>query len=497
MTPAELRRLVSGGESERVEFKRSTGQRTEAAKTVCAMLNGLGGFVVFGVSNRGELIGQQVGVKTLEDVAAELRRIEPPAFPDVETVNLKKENAAILLTVPGGGGPYTFDGRAYLRHGPTTRVMPRAEYERRLVERLHATRRWENEPVVEGVTVKDLDTEEIRITLDNAIRLGRLEPTGRRDLQSVLRGLELIRDGQLLNAAVALYGKSDRLKTIYPQMSLRLARFRGKDRLTDFADNRQYWGHAFALLRRAESFLMDHVPIAGRIIPGKMIREDKPWYPPRATREALANAFCHRDYVIPGGAVAVAVYDDHLEVTNPGVFHFGITPESLSKPHESRPWNPIIANVFYRAGVIERWGSGTLNIVDWCVENGNPAPTWKEEAGSVFVIFAPATLRGSPQVTGEVGREVTGEVTGEVVGQVTGEVLQLLRILTAPKTRAELQRALGLKGQANFRDRYLRPALDGDLIKMNIPDKPRSSKQRYRLTEKGRRVMTRLDEVSK
>ncbi|MBN2034964.1 MAG: hypothetical protein JW836_16990 [Deltaproteobacteria bacterium] len=367
--------------------------------------------------------------------------------------------------------------------------MPRSEYERRLVERLHTTRRWENEPVAEGVTVKDLDAEEIRITLDNAIRLGRLEPTDRRDLQSILRGLELIRDGRLLNAAVALYGKSDRLKTIYPQMSLRLARFRGKDRLADFADNRQYWGHAFALLRRAESFLMDHVPIAGRIIPGKMIREDKPWYPPRATREALANAFCHRDYVIPGGAVAVAVYDDHLEVTNPGVFHFGITPESLSKPHESGPWNPIIASVFYRAGVIERWGSGTLNIVDWCAENGNPEPTWKEEAGSVFVIFAPAKLEGTPQVTGEVGREVTGEVTGEVVGQVTGEVIQLLRILSVPKTRAELQRTLELKGQANFRDRYLRPALDKELIKMEIPDKPRSSKQKYRLTEKGRQFL--------
>lgn len=493
MTPAELRKLVSGGESERLEVKRSTGQRTEAAKTVCAMLNGLGGFVVFGVTNSGELMGQQVGVKTLEDVAAELRRIEPPAFPDVETINLKKGNAAVLLTVPGGGGPYTFDGRAYLRHGPTTRVMPRDEYERRLVERLHATRRWENEPVADGVSVKDLDAEEIRITLDNAIRLGRLEPTGRRDLQSILRGLELIRDGRLLNASVALYGKSDRLKTIYPQMGIRLARFRGKNRLANFADNRQYWGHAFALLRRAESFLMDHVPIAGRVIPGKMVREDKPWYPPRAAREALANAFCHRDYVIPGGAVAVALYDDHLEITNPGAFHFGITPENLSRPHESRPWNPIIASVFYRAGIIERWGSGTLNIVDWCAENGNPPPKWREEASSIFVTFAPAIPEVGPEVTGGV----TGEVTGEVAGQVTGEVIQLLRILTAPKTRAELQRDLGLKGQANFRDRYLKPALDNGLIEMTIPHKPRSSKQKYRFTEKGRRLLTQIVEDSK
>jgi ATP-dependent DNA helicase RecG len=119
----------------------------------------------------------------------------------------------------------------------------------------------------------------------------------------------------------------------------------------------------------------------------------------------LANAFCHRDYVIPGGAVAVALYDDHLEITNPGAFHFGITPEILSKPHESRPWNPIIASVFYRAGIIERWGSGTLNIIDWCAENGNPPPKWREEAGSVFVIFAPATPEAGPEVAGDVTRE--------------------------------------------------------------------------------------------
>ena len=71
--------------------------------------------------------------------------------------------------------PYTFDGHAYLRHGPTKVVMPRDQYEWRLVQRLHATRRWENEPVPDGVGIDDLDEAEIQITLDNAIRLGRLE----------------------------------------------------------------------------------------------------------------------------------------------------------------------------------------------------------------------------------------------------------------------------------------------------------------------------------
>jgi ATP-dependent DNA helicase RecG len=357
------------------------------------------------------------------------------------------------------------------------------------VDRLHATRRWENEPVADGVSIKDLDEEEIQITLDNAIRLGRLEGTDRRDPASVLRGLELIRGGKLLNAAVPLYGKSDQLRILYPQMGIRLARFRGRNRLANFADNRQYWGHAFALLRRTESFLMDHVPIAGRVVPGRIIRQDQPWYPPRATREALANALCHRDYTNAGGAVAVAMYDDHLEITNPGAFHFGITPEMLAKPHESKPWNPIIASVFYRAGVIERWGSGTLNIIDWCAENGNPPPMWTEEAGSVFVTFAPATLEGSP--------EVTGEVTGEVTREVTGEVRRLLSVCRGSMTRRELQNALALKSEENFRMLYLTPALDAGLVEMTIPDKPRSSKQKYRLTEEGRRFLAEIAEHAK
>lgn len=478
MNLRELSKLVIDGESERLEFKRSTGQRTEAAKTVCAMLNGLGGFVVFGVTDKGDLIGQQVSAKTLEDIAAELRKIEPPAFPNIETVNLDGDRVAIVLTVSGGGGPYTFDGRAYLRHGPTTIVMPRDEYERRLLERLHATRRWENEPVPDGVSINDLDAEEIQITLDNAIRLGRLETTDRRDTASILRGLELVCEGKLLNAAVVLYGKSDQLKTLYPQTSIRLARFRGKDRLADFADNRQYWGHAFALLRRAESFLIDHVPIAGRVVSGKMIREDQPWYPPRATREALANALCHRDYTTPGGAVAVAMYDDHLEITNPGALQFGITPEKLTKPHESKPWNPIIANVFYRVGIIERWGTGTLNIIDWCAENGNPAPNWQEQAGSVYVTFLPAALPDTPQVGTKLG--------------LSRDQVQIIHNLLKDRAITDLMELLGRANRTKFRDQILNPLIRAGLVEMTIPNKPRSSKQKYRLTEKGHQVVQSL-----
>ena len=479
MTLAELKRLVAKGESERVEFKRSTGTRNEATRTVCAMLNGMGGFVVFGVDDKGELLGQEIGQRTVEEVTNELARIEPPAFPEVEKVPFKEGRSFIVLRVPGGGGLFNYDGRYFLRVGPTTRPMPRHDYERRLMERLHATTRWENQPVPKGVTVADLDAEEIRTTLRNAIDLGRLTAPKSRDLKSILRGLELIHDGKLLNAAVALYGKSERLRVLYPQFSARLARFRGVNRLADFTDNRHYWGHAFDLLRRGEGFLLDHVPIAGRVVEGKMRREDRPAYPPRATREAIANAICHRDYTMAGGAIAVAMYDEHLEIVNPGGFHLGMEPAKLIVPHESKPWNPIIANVFYRAGVIERWGMGTLKILDWCKEFDCPLPEWKEQATSVYVTFKPAEWFEKQRATAQVTTEVTGQVTGQVAAR-------LLSVWGEPRRAEELQAIVGIKHRQTFRENYVNFFLAQGFIERTIPNKPQSRLQRYRLTEKGR-----------
>jgi ATP-dependent DNA helicase RecG len=217
-----------------------------------------------------------------------------------------------------------------------------------------------------------------------------------------------------------------------------------------------------------------------------MIREDQPWYPPRATREALANALCHRDYTIPGGAVAVAMYDDHLEITNPGDLHFGITPEKLTIPHESKPWNPVVANVFYRAGIIERWGAGTLNIIDWCLENANPAPIWQEQAGSVYVTFLPAVLPDTPEVKAHETLGAGG--TGTKLALSRHQV-EILHKCSEDSMLVDIMAITGRSDRTKFRHQVLNPLLEAGLIEMTIPDKPRSSKQKYRLTGKGQAVV--------
>lgn len=307
MTPDQVAALVAAGESETLEFKTTTGTRREAAKTVCAMLNQRGGYVLFGVTPDGGVVGQQVGGRTLEDVSAELQRIEPPAFPAVERVHVAAGREAIVFGVsPGATRPYVYQGAAYRRVGNTTLAMSQDEHNRMLFERMHGERRWENQPAT-GWSVDDLDANEIRLTVEEAIRRDRLEDPGTREPAALLRGLGLLRDEVLYWAAVVLFGKAERVEFEMPQCTLRVARFRGLDR-TEFLDNRQFYGNAFTLIRSAERFLRDTLPIAGRIEPDRFERIDEPLYPPLAVRESLANALCHRDYA-GGGSVGVAVYD--------------------------------------------------------------------------------------------------------------------------------------------------------------------------------------------
>jgi ATP-dependent DNA helicase RecG len=466
MNLSALKRLVAKGEGTQLEFKRSTGELREALQTVCAFLNGDGGTVLFGVRPDATIIGQEVSDQTLREMTQAMDGFEPPVRIETDRVQLPSGRDVLVFHVEGLSDtvPFTFEGRVYERIESTTRRMPQRRYEQLLLNRAHSRRRWENQGA-EGTTLQDIDRAEVFRVVDSARAAGRLvEPVGR-DLGRVLDRLSVRRGGRILRAAVVLFGT--RFLPDFPQCELRLARFRGIDK-TEFLDQQQLRATAFKLLEEALLFCQRHLPLPGRIDPGRLERVDRPLIPPDALREIVVNALIHRDYTIAGGAVSLAIFDDRVEIWSAGRLPLGITPDDLSREHDSIQRNPIIAEVFYRAGLIEKWGRGTNRVIAQCREAGIAPPEFREVAGSTVVTF-----------------RVQVGITTQVTPQVTPQVIALLKAARQPHSREELQRILGLKDRRHFQKTYIEALLAAGWLEMTIPDRPRSRLQRYRITAAG------------
>lgn len=433
MTIGALRRLIAAGEGPTLEFKRSTGELREGMEALCGMLNGMGrGQVLIGVSDSGEILGQAVMVKTLREIANASRRIEPAAEIVTTTVPVRASLSVLVVeAVARAQGPFTFEGRGYLRVGNTTQRMSHSEFDSRVVQRLESETPWDRW-IAPDWEIRDLDRNEVHRTIEDAVEAKRLTGVLGEKPEVVLRRLELVTDRGVTRAAAILFGKEG--GPGYPMGELRLARFRGLTK-DEFRDNRQFKGHAFALLQHAERFLDEHVPVASRFVAGQMRRIDTPLYPPLALREALVNALVHRDYSVDGGAVSVAIFDDRLEVWSTGTLPPGLTPEKLKGTHESIPRNRLIAEVFHRRGLIERWGRGTNKILAEAKKAGCPEPEFEEVAGAFVVRFKPAAI---PE------KKATGVELGVRAEKVVG-ILHRFGPLTAPAILKKLGESITLR----------------------------------------------------
>ena len=375
---------LDAGESVTQEFKTSTAKLKSIFETICAFLNTKGGTVFVGVKDDGRIVGQEISDQTNLEISNMVARLEPPASIHVEYIPLINKKSAIkLIAIPNPSlTPYVFDGRPYWRIGSSTRPMPQQQYQQLLLDKANMFRPWGAEDAAH-ITIQDLDEVEIIKALNESIKRGRTKATfAAQDPMLALQTLGLLRNGVLTNAAGVLFCKD--AESHFPQSLLKLARFKGRTKSQPL-DSKRIYGNAFVQLEETETFLMRHMSISSEFIPGKMAREDHPEYPPRAIREAMVNAICHRDYTIQGGAISFMMYEDRLEITSHGTLPRGISLDELKRTHESFPRNIKITHVMYKCGMIESVGSGTQEMVEECKEIGAPEPDYKEQ-GATFVV---------------------------------------------------------------------------------------------------------------
>lgn len=365
MEYSSIESLVEEGESETLEFKKSSASLKSAAETLCAFLNSGGGRVLIGVSNNKKIIGQHVTDQTKIMIANTLRKFEPTANIDVTPIKTAKNKHILLLTAHPDkrSMPYTFNGRAYEREQSSTTQMPQNKYQQLLLARNLNPSSWESQLAVD-FSLDKLDHQEIRNTFEDILRNRRLETSVESESTAdILKRLRLFENNQLTHAAVVLFAKE--IPANYMQCVIRMAKFRGIEK-GNFIDSKHVFGNAFQILRAAEMFITKHAVVASHFEKSNLARVDEPEYPFQATREALINAISHRDYASPGGSITLTLFDDRLEIANTGLLPAVITLTDLKKPHISHPRNPLITNVFFRRGFIEAMGIGTQEIFNAC-----------------------------------------------------------------------------------------------------------------------------------
>ena len=296
-------------------------------------------------------------------------------------------------------------------------------------------------------------------------------------LIDVLSHLNLLDHGKPSNAAVLLFGEAPQRHLTASEV--KCMHFHGSTVTKPIPSYQIYKGTVFQLVDQAVDFVLSKLSRsvgtrgAGPVAP---VHYDTP---PQAIAEGIVNAVAHRDYA-SNASVQVMLFADRLEIWNPGSLPPGLSLQSLGRPHPSIPRNPLIAEPLFLAKYIEKAGSGTVDMFAQCASAGLRAPAFSLDAGGLKVTLprAKAGTKSGPS------RHQVGTKSALSRHQV-----MVLRKSLTEQPLAVLLAASGRSDRTKFRHQVLDPLLQQGLVRMTIPEKPRSSRQRYQTTQAGHKVL--------
>lgn len=469
-------------ESEKIELKKSTAELKQALVDLCAFANSGTGTLYFGISDKGKIIGQEITDNTLKRVSTTiLSLIEPRLYPNVYVEKISGRNILVVEVKNSPEKPYFYKGKAYKRVATTNAYLSRYEIEKYLYERDNPAYRFDKTVIKE---YKDrIAVKTLRWFLKKAEEERNLpvEPGESRNI--ILSKLGLLTQNKLNFAGLMAFGKE--IQGYFPDTIVKCALFEGIDKTGRILDHIEIKNNIFSQIDYAGNFILRNIRKPAWINPKTGRREEQYELPYLAIREAIANAVAHRDYRIPSH-IDVAIFDNRVEIWSPGELPLGIKLKDLFKKHISVLRNPAIAEVLFLAGYIERWGTGIDKMNRLMQESGLSVPEYKEISGNFVVIFRRKEIGAKVKPRTEAVLSLSQVCPKSVPRDIAVKILRKAQMAVAI---TELMNLTGQTNRTRFRKQVLKPLIEAKLIAMTIPDKPQSSKQRYVITEKGRRAL--------
>lgn len=379
----KLEQLLREPEGKTLEFKRDLSSHRPILRTLVAFANSAGGSLLVGVDDAGHVTGMAdplLDEQRLANLVAD--GIEPRLLPDIEILPWRRTQLLLVRVAPSALRPHHVRAEGpeqgtYVRLGSTNRHADPA-----LVAEM---RRRPGQGSYDEEPVPALDCEALDFAAASQ-SFAAVRKLRRQDLPSL--GLALQHQGKLVPTVggVLLFG-TDRLRH-FPDAWIQAGCFAGADKGAPLLDQKELRGYPVQALEEAIAFVERNTRQGAEI--GRVKRRDLHAVPPVALREAMVNAVVHADYALRGAPIRVVVFDDRIEIENPGILLPGLTIEEV-RDGLSRLRNRVIGRVFKELGLVEQWGSGMQRMAAACEAAGLPAPEF-EERGLHFR----ATLRLVP-----------------------------------------------------------------------------------------------------
>lgn len=310
-------------ENQNIEWKENW--RDEYLKWICGFANAAGGKIYIGTDDNGRVVGVADAKKLLEDIPNKVRDV----LGIMVDVNLLEENGLqyIEIDVPPYSNPINYKGQYHYRSGSTKQELKGA-----------ALNRFRKE----------------------AARSGRVDEGVLNDTTGhLLQDLRLIDDAGHLNRAAVLLFHPDPERYVFGAY-IKIGFFRDDKGNLEFQD--EIHGALMEQVDKAMDLIKTKYLIY-RISYEGISRRETPQFPVEAIRESLMNAIAHKDYA-SGVPIQISVFPDHITFWNSGQLPEDWTTDRLFESHPSAPYNPIIANAFFRSGDIESWGRGYKRILE-------------------------------------------------------------------------------------------------------------------------------------
>ena len=365
LNPTQIKSIIAAGEGYNAEFKVSIPSNVKGiTEEVCAFANASGGVVLIGVDDANNIKGITIDNGKRSALQNSINEISPSLKCEFYSVEVDGLNVAVIEVPSGQNKPYVLSGAIYVRQGPNSQKLTSVEEMRDFFQQSDKIY-FDDASCIDASIGKDISEENIKTFRYEA---GLVNATSDEQL---FTNLKLVtNDGQLKNGTVLFFGSNP--EKFFEKAVIRCVAFDGTDKRY-IVDDKVMTGTLYQQYQKSMIWLKSKLDVRYDIEgEGGKARKELWEIPETAFKETIINSLAHRDYYDKGARITIEVFDDRVEISNPGGLVSAVPKSEFGKRSASR--NPLIFGLFERMRLVEQIGSGITRIRDVMNDEGLTPP---------------------------------------------------------------------------------------------------------------------------